>query len=134
MNKILRVTLIIIGLILVAVAGLIIFVKTALPRVGPPPGLSIQATPGRVAHGEYLALHVAVCMDCHSQRDWSIYAGPIKPGTYGVGGEKFGKEIGFPGTVYSSNITPAALSGWTDGEIFRAITTGVNKDGRALFP
>jgi mono/diheme cytochrome c family protein len=134
MRKILRVTLIIAGLILLIVAGLVVFVKTALPRVGPPPELSIQATPGRLARGEYLALHVAACMDCHSQHDWGLYGGPVKPGTFGAGGEKFGQEIGFPGTVYSSNITPAALAGWTDGELFRAITTGETKDGRALFP
>jgi hypothetical protein len=32
------------------------------------------------------------------------------------------------------NITPYALAKWTDGEILRAVTTGVNKTGKALFP
>jgi len=63
-----------------------------------------------------------------------LYAGPLKKETYGGGGEKFGKEIAFPGTIYSRNITPAGLSSWTDGEIFRAITTGEDKNGKALFP
>lgn len=50
------------------------------------------------------------------------------------GGEFFGPDLGFPGEFYSRNLTPANLRGWTDGEIFRAITAGVNKEGEALFP
>ncbi|HEX9513906.1 MAG TPA: c-type cytochrome [Puia sp.] len=134
MKRAIRVILVILLVIIVLAGGLILYVKAALPNVGSPQDLAIQRSPGRIAHGEYLANHVAACMDCHSQRDWSIYGGPLKPGTFGAGGEKFGKEIGFPGALYSSNITPAAIGSWTDGELFRAITTGVNKDGKALFP
>jgi len=134
MKKALRVTFIIIGVIVAAFGGVITYVKVALPHVGPPPELTIQATPGRLARGEYLAIHVAACMDCHSQRDWNMYPGPVKPGSFGGGGEKFGKEIGFPGTVYSSNITSYALNRYTDGELFRVITTGQTKEGKALFP
>ncbi|MBN9384617.1 MAG: c-type cytochrome [Chitinophagaceae bacterium] len=134
MKKIVKVTLIILAVIVGGLICVVAFIKTALPNVGKPMDLKVQVTPGRVQRGEYLARHVAVCMDCHSQRDWSLYAGPLKKETYGCGGERFGKEIGFPGTVYSRNITPAALSSWTDGEIFRAITAGVGKDGKALFP
>ena len=32
------------------------------------------------------------------------------------------------------NITPDGISRYTDGELFRAITTGVNKEGHAMFP
>jgi hypothetical protein len=73
-------------------------------------------------------------MDCHSTRDWSLFSGPMKPGTLGGGGEKFGREMDMPGNIYVKNITPYALGNWTDGEIFRAITGGVSKDGTALFP
>ncbi|RZK77094.1 MAG: c-type cytochrome, partial [Pedobacter sp.] len=52
----------------------------------------------------------------------------------GGGGELFNKEMGFPGEYYAANLTPFALKTWTDGELFRAITSGVNKDGKALFP
>jgi mono/diheme cytochrome c family protein len=134
MRKTFRVILVILLAIIVLAGGAILYVKAALPRVGSPQDLSIQRTPGRIARGQYLANQVAACMDCHSERDWSIYGGPLKPATFGAGGEKFGKEIGFPGTMYSRNITPAAIGSWTDGELFRAITTGVNKDGKALFP
>ncbi|WP_181306645.1 hypothetical protein [Rufibacter sp. XAAS-G3-1] len=41
--------------------------------------------------------------------------------------------MGLPGTFYVANITPAGIGDWTDGEIFRAITTGVSKEGQALF-
>ena len=134
MKKNLRIVLGILFVIVVLAGGLILYVAAALPHVGAPPNLSVQGTPGRIAHGEYLANQVAACMDCHSQRDWSIYGGPLKLGTFGAGGEKFGKEIGFPGTLYSSNITPYGLGNWTDGELFRAITAGVTKNGQALFP
>ena len=32
------------------------------------------------------------------------------------------------------NITPAAIGSWTDGELLRAVTQGVSKDGTPLFP
>ncbi len=42
--------------------------------------------------------------------------------------------MGFPGTAVSKNLTPANLGSWTDGELLRAITCGVTKDNKALFP
>ncbi len=120
--------------IIIAILGIGSYIKFALPNVGPAPDLKINATPERIAHGEYLANHVSICMDCHSTRDWSRFSGPITPGTLGKGGEYFGKEAGFPGTFYSKNITPYHLKDWTDGEILRAFTTGVSKEGSALFP
>ncbi len=98
------------------------------------PDLKVDATPERIARGNYLANSVCVCMDCHSTRDWSKYAGPITPGTYGAGGERFDRTMGFPGIFYSKNITPFGVGDWTDGELYRAITSGVDKDGEPLFP
>mgnify|MGYP002640785850 CR=1 FL=1 len=94
----------------------------------------VESTPERLERGEYLAEHVVGCVDCHSQRDWSIFMAPTKPGTHGAGGEVFNEEMGTPGTIYAPNITPAALSSWTDGEVIRAITSGVNRNGSPLFP
>ncbi len=121
-------------LVVVVIVGAIAYVKIALPDVGDAPDLVVHPTADRIARGEYLANHVTVCMDCHSTRDWTRFSGPIEAGTLGKGGEYFGPEMGFPGKFYSKNITPAALHDWTDGELFRTITTGVSKDGRALFP
>ncbi|MCZ7584017.1 MAG: hypothetical protein M5R36_12145 [Deltaproteobacteria bacterium] len=39
-----------------------------------------------------------------------------------------------PGTIFAKNITPAAIGDWTDGGIYRMITTGVNRDNGAAFP
>jgi mono/diheme cytochrome c family protein len=58
----------------------------------------------------------------------------MKPGIEGAGDEIFDKRFGFPGVFTAKNITPFNLADWTDGEIFRTITTGVNKSGKALFP
>jgi len=120
------------GLLLLVFAA-IIYVKAALPNTGPAPDIKIERTAARVERGKYLANHVTVCMDCHSTRDWSLYAGPLSGGL-GAGGEAFTQEMGFPGKFFAPNITPYTLASWTDGEIFRAVTTGVNKSGKALFP
>lgn len=128
---------IILGILLVVVLVIIIgvlYIKAALPNVGDAPTLQVSLSTERIKHGEYLANHVAVCIDCHSTRDWDRFSGPIKTGTLGMGGQYFGEEEGFPGTFYSKNITPANLKDWTDGEIFRTITTGVDKNEDALFP
>ena len=116
------------------IVGLLSYVKFALPDVGVAPDLKVEITPARLQRGEYLANHVSLCVDCHSTRDWSKLGGPITPGSIGAGGELFDKMMGLPGTYYAPNITPYALKDWTDGEILRAITTGVSKKGNALFP
>ena len=134
MKKFLKVSGIILSVVVLGVVALLVYVKTALPNVGPAADLKIEATPERIKHGEYLANHVTVCIDCHSQRDYSVWSGPIVPGSLGKGGEAFTQDFGFPGKFYAKNLTPEHISNWTDGELFRAITTGVNKDGQALFP
>jgi mono/diheme cytochrome c family protein len=120
--------------ILVTVITLLIYVKTILPNVGPPPVMEVQLTAENLERGKYLVNHVMVCMDCHSTRAWRLFSGPIIPGTEGKGGEIFDQQLGFPGKFIAPNITPFHLRNWTDGEIFRAITSGVSKDGKALFP
>lgn len=92
-----------------------------------------------IARGEYLAIHVAACIHCHSQRDFTKYAGPTIPGTEGGGGQKFDNVefAAIPGTIYAKNITPDSATGigsWTDEEVLRAITQGIRKNGDTLFP
>jgi len=120
--------------ILLIVVGIVSYVKLFLPNVGSAPGLTVERTPERVKRGEYLANHVTLCIDCHSTRDWSRFSGPPLSGTLGKGGELFDQKFGFPGVYYSKNITPAGISRYSDGELFRVITTGVSKEGKALFP
>ncbi|QJW89186.1 cytochrome C [Spirosoma taeanense] len=133
-KRIIKVVAIVVGaVVLIAGTGLA-YVKLILPDVGPPPDISIRANAAQIEHGRYLANHVAICVDCHSARDWTKLSGPIITGTVGKGGEGFRREQGFPGNYYAPNITPAHIGNWTDGEIYRTITTGVSRDGRALFP
>ena len=118
-------------LVVVAAAGT--YVKVALPDTGAAPQIKIERTAERIKRGDYLANHVAVCMDCHSTKDERLYGSPVVGG-FGAGGEKFDQQMGLPGKFYASNITPYKLLSWTDGEIFRALTTGENKFGKAIFP
>ncbi|ARK10985.1 c-type cytochrome [Fibrivirga algicola] len=134
MNRILRLIGGLLLLLVVFAAAGLLYVRYALPDVGPPPELTIRADSAQIARGQYLAHHVALCVDCHSTRDWSRINGPMVAGTEGKGGEGFLREWGFPGNYYAPNITPAHLGTWSDGEIYRAITTGVSRDGHALFP
>ena len=134
MKKVFKVLGILVGVVVVLLIAGYIYLNTAFPKVDPPEDITVEVTPERIARGEYLATHVAVCIDCHSERDFTKFAGPIKPGTEGSGGEVFDENIGFPGKVTTKNLTPANLGSWTDGELIRAITCGVTKDNRALFP
>jgi len=120
--------------LIVIIVALLSYVSFALPDVGKAENISIALTPKRIERGEYLATHVTLCVDCHSKRDWSKFAGPMIAGTIGGGGEIFDARVGFPGSVHVPNITPYKLKDWTDGEIFRAITCGVRKNGAAIFP
>ncbi|MCK9408310.1 MAG: cytochrome c [Bacteroidetes bacterium] len=135
MKKAFKIAGYVVGVIVLVAAGLVIYLSTAFPKVSPAQTMTIESTPERLERGKYLAHHVAGCIDCHSTRDWTKFAGPIIPGTEGKGGDKFDEALaGLPGTIYAQNITPFYLKRYTDGELYRLITTGVTKDGRALFP
>lgn len=134
MKRILRLVGAGVALLVVLGGAGLAYVTWALPNVGPPPQLTVRADAAQLAHGKYLATHVAVCLDCHSTRDWNRLTAPMIVGTEGKGGEAFRREEGFPGNYYAPNLTPAHLGSWTDGEMYRAITTGVSRDGHALFP
>ncbi|MDH4057248.1 MAG: cytochrome C [Cyclobacteriaceae bacterium] len=120
--------------VVLAVAAILTYVSAALPDVGTAEDLKIDYTEERIERGRYLANSVTVCIDCHSTRDWSKFSGPIGKGTFGMGGDIFDQSVGMPGVFYAKNITPEGISRYTDGELFRVITTGVNKEGRAMFP
>ncbi|MES2275875.1 MAG: c-type cytochrome [Bacteroidota bacterium] len=131
LKKWIVITLVTIAVVFTAVVS---YVTLALPNVGEPEDIKISYTPQRIAHGKYLATNVAVCMDCHSSHDWTKFTGPADTNTLGLGGMKFDAAVDLPGEIYVPNITPHNLQNWTDGEVFRAITTGVKKDGSAIFP
>jgi len=133
MKKVIKISAYIFSALVILLSILLIYLKTMLPSVGNPPDLKVEMSSKNIERGNYLANHVMVCMDCHSTRDWTLFSGPPTKGTEGKGGEIFDQKLGFPGKYVANNITPYHLGEWTDGEIFRAITSGVSKDGRALF-
>ncbi|HWF95644.1 MAG TPA: c-type cytochrome [Xanthobacteraceae bacterium] len=97
------------------------------------PGASQQMSEAdfgdKVKHGFYLAT-IAHCMECHTpetggRHDFSLL---------GKGGREF---KGPWGVSVSRNLTSsktAGLGGWSDAEIKRAITHGLDKDGSKLKP
>lgn len=118
----------------VAIGGLYLYYFVILPPNIPAADLDIEITPMRVARGEYLANSVFGCMYCHSERNWDLFGAPPKPGTLGKGGEVFDKRVGVSGVLISPNITPHGIGDWSDGEVFRAIVSGLHRDGYAFFP
>lgn len=121
-------------LVVLGTGGFLVYFGLLLPADMPVPEVRVVSSPEALARGEYLARHVAVCMDCHSTREWNHFSGPIVAGTLGKGGERFDEKSGLPGVIISKNITPATLGNWSDGEIIRAMAGGISKDGHALFP
>ena len=90
--------------VVLGVIGVITYVSTALPDVGEPEEITIEVTTEMLERGKYLAETVSGCIDCHSVRDFTKWAGPIKEEAKGAGGEKWTEEMGLPGTVVSSKL------------------------------
>jgi Cytochrome c len=134
MEKLFKIFGIFVGAVIILVIAGIAYLEIAYPKANPPENIKIDITPDRIERGKYLANNVVGCIDCHSTRDWKYFSGPLIEGTEGKGGESFTEEFGFPGSFYASNITPSGIGNWTDGELVRAITCGVSKDGGPLFP
>jgi mono/diheme cytochrome c family protein len=132
MKTLLKIVGAVVALLLVAAGAGLGFLFYAFPSVPAARDYRIQSTPELLARGKYLSDHVTGCSTCHSQRDWSRFSGPRKPETLGAGGDKF--DLGAAGVLYAKNITPAAIGSWTDGELLRAVTEGVSRDGTPLFP
>ncbi|MCC5793669.1 MAG: hypothetical protein JJT85_02905 [Chromatiales bacterium] len=141
-----RILLLAASVLVIVAAGILAYFYGALPRQRPAPEFVINYTPELVARGDYLVNEVLLCLDCHSERDWTRYSGPPVP-PLGAGrscidkdskavGINFGSG-GFPGLMCIPNITPDDATGigaWTDGEVARAIREGIGRNGQALFP
>lgn len=117
-----------------ALAGLLTLIPTALlvlALIGyyklnqghdnPVVDVKVAGTPEQIARGAKLA---NVCASCHTAT-----------GQLPLSGANFGAKFDLPplGTLYAPNLTPAGdITGWTDGEVIRAIREGVHKNGRSL--
>ena len=134
MKKVIKIIIYLLLTVILVIGAVIIYVSMFLPNIKVDEDLMVELTPERIKRGKYLANSVMGCMDCHAKRDRSLYAMPVFEATRGLGGTLWSEAQGFPGQLYSSNITPYHLQEWSDGELFRAITAGVSQDGTALFP
>jgi mono/diheme cytochrome c family protein len=114
------------GLLLLGAA----FIWLYFPRSAPAFTQPIAPDPPRLQRGSYLVNHVAFCLNCHSERDWTRYSGPVIPASRGQG--TWVTDPVLP--AHSGNITPFGIGRWSDGEVVRAITAGVKNDGTALHP
>jgi len=126
------------------VAGAALYLVAVFPRSQPASAEVIAVTPVRLARGTYLAQHVLLCSECHSDRDWTAYSAPSVPPTgagrtdcLGAGPSMAGLAADFPGKICFPNITADRDTGvgtWTDGDLLRAVREGTDRDGHALFP
>jgi mono/diheme cytochrome c family protein len=80
----------------------------------------------RVAYGKYIGETIAHCYQCHTPRK----DGLPDLSKAGAGGNTYTARGG--GQVTASNITQAALAGWSDEQIKAAIKKGVRPDGSNL--
>lgn len=112
-------------------AGILFLV---FPRVSAAPDYKVELTPERVARGDYLFNVELACTSCHTPKlSPRRYSGVSDMTKIAAGRHMGGPAQGFPGEINPPNLTPTALHDWTDGEIARAITSGVARDGHAMF-
>jgi hypothetical protein len=84
---------------------------------------------GNIAHGRYLAEHVAMCIECHSRRDAQ---GNIIESEAFLGGPI---PVAPPGPNDWANRAPRnrGLPGYTDEQALRLLTEGaIGRDGKQL--
>lgn len=134
MKKFMKILGLLLLVVFIVAASGYVYLNKQYPKVNSAPDIKIEPTAQRLDRGKYLFTSVTGCLDCHSQRDFTKLNGPVIPGTEGMGGMLFDEKMGLPGKFYAKNITPAALGSWSDGEILRAVTEGVDKNGEPLFP
>jgi mono/diheme cytochrome c family protein len=111
------------------------FIRYTLPKIPPVPEIAIDHRDSSLLkRGEYLAEHVSICVDCHSPRDVNYFSWPFVENQKGAGGPFLSQKLGytFPGESFTPNITPANLGSWGDGEVYRLLTTGIDKDGKTI--
>lgn len=120
----------------IMIASLFLYVRFELPIVPKVPNVVINHSDTvLLKRGAYLVENVATCTDCHSPRDVHFYSWPLVDEQKGAGGEFLSKSKGFdfPGESFTPNITPTNLGNWTDGEVYRLLTTGIRKDGSTVY-
>ena len=99
-----------------------------------PPAKDVKAPPktDKIAYGEYL-VNVAHCLECHTP--FEANGEPDYAKRAGAGGRAFFPIEGKPVRARNISSDPeTGIGSWTDEEIKKAITQGINKDGKKLIP
>ena len=85
-----------------------------------------------IKRGEYLS-KIMDCVGCHTD---GALAGKPNPALH-LAGSNIGFEMPGLGVFYPPNLTSdreTGLGSWTEGDIVKAVRTGVRPDGRELAP
>lgn len=130
-----KVAIIILGGLLLVVAGFILFVLTSWDKryQAPYPDIRASADSAVIARGKYLAFGPAHCATCHVPMDkiMEVENGLEIP----LSG---GWELDIPpATFRAPNITPDPETGigrYTDAELARTLRHSIKPDGSILFP
>ncbi len=123
MKNLFRLLVLLLGVVLLAGIGFLLFVQArGIPTYAPPrPQVAgLAPTPARVALGEKLTL--MICGDCHLNRATNRYAG-----------HRLADLTPDFGRIYTSNITQGRTNGigsWTDQQLVGLLRTGLGPDGR----
>lgn len=124
----------VLGSVCVVVAGLAAVAFLVFPRVSAAPDMKIELTAERIDRGDYLFNKALACSGCHTpQLTPRRFSGMPDATQSGAGRYMGGPASGFPAEIYAPNITPAKLGSWSDGEIYRAIVSGVTREGHSMF-
>lgn len=120
MKRILKILGIVIGIIVLAIAGFAGYISASgIPTyANEAPELTIEATPERIAEGARIAS--MLCASCHRSEDRRL-------------GGKFMADASDFGEIHAPNITQHpehGITDYTDGELVYLLRTGIKKDGQ----
>jgi mono/diheme cytochrome c family protein len=114
-------SVIVVIMLAAAVAGFAVIWRPAIAAIDPPAPQSFDEN--LIKRGRTLAA-IGNCRDCHTVRGGKTFAGGLPvPTPFGI--------------IYSPNITPDAETGigrWPEDAFRRAMRSGVDRDGRHLYP
>ena len=124
-----------IGAVSVVLLGLsLVSARPAGAQTGTPTAPSPTQDPDKVKRGKYLT-DIIGCSDCHTPVDPNTLQ-PIESKRWS-GGQAFALDPAGAQVVYSKNLTAdpdTGIGSWSDEQIKLAITQGIDKDGKRLYP
>lgn len=133
-KKILKGLGILLGLLVLLIAGLLVWVLTTYDKdysSTPLPNIHASTDPEVIARGEYVANAIAHCSGCHALTGTET-SPHLRSDLHDMRGG-YALSAGPFGTFYPSNLTQdreTGIGALSDGQIARAIRAGVAHDGK----